>query len=114
MSKFDLWEHGIDSWTGYFIIEALSAVGKNSPLYQKGYDPSSMEVELTINGVKLPLAKVFEHIGEQFEGMVKKRAEEMIEGKLDKDFMDSLRSISRLTDELEDKLKIKINNILIE
>ncbi|MGR6760379.1 hypothetical protein ACU1JV_00855 [Paenibacillus sp. T2-29] len=112
MSKFDLWEHGIDSWTGYFIIEALSAVGKNSPLYQKGYDPSSMEAKLIINGAELPLVKVFEYIGEQFEDMVKKRAEEMIEDKLDNDFMDSLRSISRLTDELEDKLKIKINNLM--
>ncbi|MDP9675236.1 hypothetical protein J2W97_001219 [Paenibacillus jamilae] len=114
MSKFDLWEHGIDSWTGYFIIEALSTAGESSPLYQKGYDPSSMEAKLIINGVDLPLAKVFEHIGGQFEDMVKKRAEGMIEDKLDKDFMDSLRSISRLTDELEDKLKIKINNILSE
>ncbi len=38
----------------------------------------------------------------------------MIADKLDNDFIDSLRSISRLTDELEDKLKIKINKYTSE
>ncbi|MDR6779407.1 MULTISPECIES: hypothetical protein [Paenibacillus] len=112
MSKFDLWEHGIDSWTGYFIIEALSTVGTNSPLYQRGYDPSSMEAKLIINGVELPLAKTFEHIGQQFEDMAKKRAEEILEEKIDIELMDSLRSVSRLTNDFEEELKLKINKMV--
>jgi hypothetical protein len=77
------------------LLEAIiiSCITEQKEIFNiPGFDASNLDVQFTINGIDMPVKKVFKGIEKQMNGIVKEEARKMIRYKLN-EFQHSLDEI---------------------
>jgi hypothetical protein len=100
----------MNDWVSFFIFDAL---GQNhSIMMNKNYDPNQVEAKLIINGVECNVVETLKYMGQQFDEMVEKAAQEKIQEKVDIMFFSNLNEIERLSNQLKEEMEDKIRDML--
>lgn len=82
-------------------------------LKKKGFNADNLDVKMTVNGVELPVKKVWKHIEEQLDRAIKEEAKKLVENMLGERFADAVNEIETHIDELVEKFKNAVEKVNI-
>lgn len=99
------------NWIGFFLIEAMGA-NEEDTFLKSGYDPYAIEAQLVINGFPCDLTKTLQYMGDVFDEMVEKRAQEMIKDRLEEKFFDRFNELELLTENLKEEVQERIEQMI--
>lgn len=82
-------------------------------LKKKGFNADNLDVKMTVNGVELPVKKVWSHIEKQLDRAIKEEAKKLVDNMLGNRFSDAVNEIENEIDELVEKFKNAVEEVKI-
>jgi len=112
--ELNYWEDIKPSFLDHILFKAISLLPekeRNDFSAEKQNGKWGYDVELIVNGHKLPVIKAFNLIGEQLDYMVKKEAARLVDEKLN-DIFEKAYDIGNLVESSHKELDNRVNEIL--
>ncbi len=108
MESYSSLKYNEKSWVGIFLIELLSQKG----MIEKGkFDITDVKVDIKINGEDYNFEEVVNHIGHQYQDMVKKDARKLFQEKADDLVLSKLQNIGFYADRLEEEVESYVKEL---